>query len=320
MKIDLRRSAIAGYDCDVDREPAVAVRRAVALLLTLGGDEALEAGGLGVKRLSELTGNEISRVSRTLEVLSEAGLVDRDQASRAYRLGWRFFALASRAGQLQLRRAAPGFVRLLTDEFGESAYLSVLEGYEVLTVFSESSTHTVQAAGWLGRSHPYPYCTSAGRVLLFGHSEEELTALLGDLEFRPPGRRGRPVSPISPRGLRASGVKVGSTWTKSSNPAWSVSRRRCSIWMATSLPPSTSRARSFVQEGLWQPRDPVSSKSPRSFRASLDIGHAHTTQRAWRVADPESIRFFSDGQRLDGELFRPTSSTFMRSSLLARAI
>jgi uncharacterized protein len=27
------------------------------------------------------------------------------------------------------------------------------------------------------------------------------------------------------------------------------------------------------------------------------------------VTDPESIRFFSDGQRLDGELFRPTSST-----------
>jgi DNA-binding IclR family transcriptional regulator len=168
----------------------VAIRRAVALLLTLGGDEALEAGGLGVKRLSELTGNEISRVSRTLEVLSEAGLVDRDQASRAYRLGWRFFALASRAGELQLRSAAPGFVRLLTDEFGESAYLSVLDGCEVLTLFSESPTHTLRAAGWVGRSHPFPYCTSAGRALLFGHSEEELTALLGDVEFRPPGPQG----------------------------------------------------------------------------------------------------------------------------------
>lgn len=174
----------------MEREPAVAIRRAVALLLTLGGDEALQTGGLGVKRLSELTGNEISRVSRTLEVLSEAGLVDRDQTSRAYRLGWRFFALASTAGHLQLRRAAPGFLRLLTDEFGESAYLSVLDGYEVLTLFSESSAHTVRAAGWVGRSHPYPYCTSAGRVLLFGHSDEELASLLGDLEFRPPGPKG----------------------------------------------------------------------------------------------------------------------------------
>jgi len=183
-------SAAACYDRTMEREPAVAVRRAVALLLTLGGDEALEAGGLGVKRLSELTGNEISRVSRTLEVLSESRLVDRHPESRAYRLGWRFFALAGRAGYPQLRNAAGGFVRLLTDEFEERAYLSVLDGREVLTIISESPAHTIQAAAWVGRSHPYLYCTSAGRALLFGHSEEELSALLGDLEFRPPGPNG----------------------------------------------------------------------------------------------------------------------------------
>jgi IclR family KDG regulon transcriptional repressor len=174
----------------MEREPAVAVRRAVALLLTLGGDEALADGGLGVKRLSELTGNEISRVSRTLEVLSESQLVERDSASLAYRLGSRFFALAARAGQPQLRNAAAKFVRLLTDEFEERAYLSVLDGREVLTIISESPTHTLQAAGGVGRSHPYLYCTSAGRALLFSHSEEELTALLGDLEFHPPGPKG----------------------------------------------------------------------------------------------------------------------------------
>jgi IclR family transcriptional regulator, KDG regulon repressor len=187
LRFSLGRVTIGGQ---MEREPAVAIRRAVALLLTLGGDEVLQAGGLGVKRLSELTGNEISRVSRTLEVLAEAGLVDRDPTSRAYRLGWRFFALAARAGQPQLRSAAAGFVRVLTDEFGESAYLSVLDGHEVLTIMEESPTHTLQSAGWLGRSHPYPYCTSAGRALLFGHTDEELTALLGGLEFRPPGPNG----------------------------------------------------------------------------------------------------------------------------------
>jgi DNA-binding IclR family transcriptional regulator len=178
------------YDQGVEREPAIAVRRAVALLLMLAGDEAVEAGGLGVKRLSELTGHEISRVSRTLDVLADSRLVDRDPTSLAYRLGWRFFALAARAGEAQLRQAAPRFVRLLADEFEESAYLSILDGREVLTIMSESPTHTLQAAGWVGRSHPYLYCTSAGRALLFGHSDEELAALLGDLEFRPPGPNG----------------------------------------------------------------------------------------------------------------------------------
>jgi IclR family transcriptional regulator, KDG regulon repressor len=175
---------------DVEREPAVAVRRAVALLLVLGGDEALDAGGLGVKRLAELTGHEISRVSRTLEVLADSRLVERDPDSLAYRLGWRFFGLAARAGQTQLRTAGARFVRLLTTEFEERAYLSVLDGREVLTIFSEAPAHTLQAADWVGRSHPYPYCTSAGRALLFGHSHEELVALLGEIEFRPPGPNG----------------------------------------------------------------------------------------------------------------------------------
>jgi IclR family KDG regulon transcriptional repressor len=174
----------------VEREPSVAVRRAVALLLTLGSDESLQAGGLGVKRLSEMTGSEISRVSRTLEVLSESGLVDRDPATRAYRLGWRFFALASRAGQPRLRHAAAAFVRLLTEEFGERAYLSVLDGREVLTIISESPSHTLQAASWVGRSHPYVYSSSAGRALLFGHGDEELKALLGKAKFNPPGPNG----------------------------------------------------------------------------------------------------------------------------------
>jgi IclR family KDG regulon transcriptional repressor len=158
--------------------------------MTLGADEALESGGLGVKRLSELTGTDVSRVSRTLEVLAESRLVDRDPDSRAYRLGWRFYALAARAGQPRLRDAGAKFVRLLTDEFEERAYLSVLDGREVLTIMSESPPHTVQAVGWVGRSHPYLYCTSAGRALLFRHSEDELGVLLGDVEFRPPGPNG----------------------------------------------------------------------------------------------------------------------------------
>src|SRR5262245_61963590 len=135
----------------MEREPAVAVRRAVALLLTLGGDEALGAGGIGVKRLAELTGHDISRVSRTLDVLAESRLVERDPQTLAYRLGWRFFGLAARAGQLRLRHAGARFVRRLTDEFDESAYLSVLDGREVLTIISEAPAHALQAAGWVGR-------------------------------------------------------------------------------------------------------------------------------------------------------------------------
>lgn len=150
----------------------------------------MNAGGLGVKRLSEMTGQEMSRVSRMLAVMSESRLVDRDPSTLLFRLGWRFYAMAARAGDMQLRSAGPRFVRLLSNEVGERAHLSVLDGRNVLTIISESSGKTIQAAGWVGRSHPYPYCTSAGRALLLGHSESELETLLGDVEFDPPGPNG----------------------------------------------------------------------------------------------------------------------------------
>ena len=78
----------------------------------------------------------------------------------------------------------------MTEEFGERAYLSVLDGGEVLTIMSESSTHTLQPKSWVGRSHPYVYSASAGRALLFRHSDEEVEALLAKVEFDPPGPNG----------------------------------------------------------------------------------------------------------------------------------
>ncbi|HET9928357.1 MAG TPA: helix-turn-helix domain-containing protein, partial [Rubrobacter sp.] len=54
------------------------LRRELAILTVLGGEEALEDGGLGVVRIAGLIGREKSQVSRTLKVLAERGFVDRD--------------------------------------------------------------------------------------------------------------------------------------------------------------------------------------------------------------------------------------------------
>src|SRR2546422_2763629 len=54
-----------------------------------------------------------SQVSRTLKVLADHGLVDRNAETLAYRLGWRFFALAAHAGEDRLAAAAPPSLRRL---------------------------------------------------------------------------------------------------------------------------------------------------------------------------------------------------------------
>jgi DNA-binding IclR family transcriptional regulator len=158
------------------------LRRELAILTILGSEEAVEDRGLGVVRIADLIGREKSQVSRTLKTLAESGFVDRDAATLQYRLGWRFFALAARAGEQRLLSVAPALLERLVESTGETAHLSVLQGVEVMTVLSESPPHAVKADGWAGRTVPI-YCTSSGRALLFDHDHEALSKLLSGVEF-----------------------------------------------------------------------------------------------------------------------------------------
>ncbi|MFZ0090888.1 MAG: IclR family transcriptional regulator [Solirubrobacteraceae bacterium] len=155
------------------------LRRGLQILLALGSDEALAAGGLGVTQIGELTGHEKSQVSRALAVLSEHGLVQRSPAARTYRLGWGCFMLASRAGEPRLIEEARPVLVALVEEVGEAAHLSALQGAEVLTLLTQASRHAIVARNWIGRTVP-AHCTSSGRALLLDHDRTALLELLGE--------------------------------------------------------------------------------------------------------------------------------------------
>ena len=149
-----------------DRETSM--RRSLEVLLSLGSDEAIEDGGMGVTRISEMLGREKSQVSRTLKALAEFGLVDRNRDALAYRLGWRIYALAAARGRAAAARRRGPAAAAAGLETQERAYFSVLQGADTLTILSESSGHAVQAVGWVGRVTP-AYCTSVGQALLLDH-------------------------------------------------------------------------------------------------------------------------------------------------------
>ncbi|CAN5621004.1 IclR family transcriptional regulator [soil metagenome] len=157
--------------------------RALDLLDALASDDAIADRGWGVKRLSEHQRRDQSQVSRTLRVLADAGYVERDQESMAYRLGWRVFALAARAGDQRLLAAgAPILRRLVETDIGERIHLSVLQGREVLTLLTESPPHTVQAMSWAGRLVT-AYNTSSGRALLIDLERDGLERFFAGGEF-----------------------------------------------------------------------------------------------------------------------------------------
>lgn len=163
-------------------ERASSLRRGTEILIVLGTDEALDRGGLGVVRIAELVGREKSQVSRALSALAASGLVDRDPDSRAYRLGWRLFALAARSGRPRLISLAGPVLRGLVAGTGETAHLTVLQGGEVLTLLSEAPPYAISANGWSGRTVPV-VCTSSGRALLLDHDLPALEKLLEGVSF-----------------------------------------------------------------------------------------------------------------------------------------
>jgi IclR family KDG regulon transcriptional repressor len=161
---------------------ATSLRRGTEILIALGSDEAVEKGGLGVVRIAELVGREKSQVSRALSALAANGMVDRDPTSRAYRLGWRLYALAARSGRPRLISFAAPILSALVAESGETAHLSVLQGGEVMTLLSQAPPSAITASGWAGRTVPV-VCTSAGRALLFDHDLPALRKLVGSARF-----------------------------------------------------------------------------------------------------------------------------------------
>ncbi len=162
------------------------LERMIDILTALGEPESTRDGGLGVVRIAQLVGREKSQVSRALRTLDQAGLVERDEASREYRLGWRLFALAARGADQRLLALAPPVLHDLVAALGETAHLSVRDGDAVVTLLTEASPSVVRAIEWTGRAVP-AHCTSAGRALLLDHDEGSLRALLGDGELPAPG-------------------------------------------------------------------------------------------------------------------------------------
>ncbi|WP_330229088.1 IclR family transcriptional regulator [Nocardia sp. NBC_00508] len=171
--------------------------RDIELLEVLARPDA--AAGLGVSRIAELAGRDKGQVSRALATLAEAGLVARDEDTKAYRPGWRLFALATHATETQLAHLSAPFLRKVVAGLNETTHLCVLRGNRVLTLHSELATHAFRGVGWEGTSVD-PYTTSAGRTLMSEWDDETISRWW---ELFPPDRLTLPTATAIPVGAQA---------------------------------------------------------------------------------------------------------------------
>lgn len=149
--------------------------RLIAVLDALSAHASGSSAGMTVGELARAVDRDHSVISRQLKSLVELGLVDKDEQN-LHRLGWRLYALAARAGDQRLLQVAPRVMRTLATRLNERVHLSLRRNGSVLTIMTEGSEHTLQAASWVGRLAPI-VTSSSGRALLFDHSPEELADL-----------------------------------------------------------------------------------------------------------------------------------------------
>lgn len=153
-------------DARADRYTIQTLRRGLDVL------EALESaeGDLSLTDLAERLGESQAVVFRMLRTLEDGGYVQRDLASKRYRLGLRVWELGCRAvNRMGLVEVARPVVKWLAGETGETSYLALARGTETIYVDVVEGGEPLRVYAEPGMRVPL-YLTASGKAVL-AHSD-----------------------------------------------------------------------------------------------------------------------------------------------------
>jgi DNA-binding IclR family transcriptional regulator len=169
--------AVSKTDLDPASVSAVGSAKALVKGLALVDLIAESDRSLRLVDLVEASGLPRPTALRLLDVLCKAEVL-RVEAGGAYTLGPRVAAWGqSFLDRLDLRSQAVGLMEELVEISGETCYLGVLDGEQVLYVAAANSPHAVRPAARPGSRNPL-HCTGIGKVLLSWRPEAEIRGLL----------------------------------------------------------------------------------------------------------------------------------------------
>src|SRR3954447_542756 len=141
-------------------------------------------GGVPYAELALRLGIPRTTLYRILAILVERGLVRQDPSRRVYAVGFRLLEMAQGVWSApDLSTAAAPELRALRDATGETAYIAVLEGKEVISLGKFEGAHEVRSAARLGQHKPL-HCTSQGKAILAFLSPEHRDQILARLKLQ----------------------------------------------------------------------------------------------------------------------------------------
>lgn len=140
-------------------------------------------GRMGVTEVAGELGIHKSNAHRMLATLGEHGLVERDQETEKYRLGFGLVGLASAVtADIDVVRNARAASQRLSEQTGETVILTTLVDGELVIVHQASSRASVLGVDWSGGRMPL-HCTPGGKVMMaYLPDPERDTLLSGHLE------------------------------------------------------------------------------------------------------------------------------------------
>lgn len=138
--------------------------------------------GLTAKELSEQLGWAGSSTFELLKTLSEREYLAMD-ANRRYTLGPRLINLGmSAASMLDINKIAAPTLRKTMELLGETVFLAVLSGDEVVYVAKANSSKTISTNASVGSRKPV-YCTGLGKAFLAFMDGSKCDVILDRLQF-----------------------------------------------------------------------------------------------------------------------------------------
>lgn len=140
--------------------------------------------GLTAKELSKQLGWAGSSTFELLKTLSEREYLVMD-ANRRYTLGPKLINLGmSAAAMLDINKIAMPYLRKTMDILGETVFLAVLSGEEIVYVAKVNSSKTITTNASVGSRKPI-YCTGLGKAFLAFMDETQSELIMDRLNYEP---------------------------------------------------------------------------------------------------------------------------------------
>jgi DNA-binding IclR family transcriptional regulator/sugar lactone lactonase YvrE len=158
-----------------------ALEKALDVLQAIGATPS----GISQAQLTEQVQLPRTTMYRILATLVERGMIRRDPTRKVYRLGFNYLEMVRNAYlEPDLVAAASAELRALRDLTGETSYLAVLDGNQVLSLERCDGAHTLRSAASLGQGKPV-YCTGQGKAILSALSPSVRDEILKGLVLEP---------------------------------------------------------------------------------------------------------------------------------------